>query len=639
MSHSQNLNLDKEDLLAKLDIRRFYLELEKPSIKDTGRKEAKGFCPFHDDNNPSLSVNFETGLWHCFAGCGGGDVLDFYMRLRDIDFPTAIKEIAAMQGIKQVVKTPKVVATFEYKDPDGALLYIKERLEPGGGGRGKTFKFKHKRGGQWKQRRGHEPVLYNLPDALQAPEVFVVEGEGKVDLLNEWGLTATCLDSGANSQWRGSYTEALNGTDEVVILPDNDEPGRSYAERIADELQGKVARIKVVELPGLGKGEDIIDWARTQDNGRERLMELVEGSPSWEPEDMPEQNTEDLSSYIVTPKEILNDDDANISWLIEDFLPEGALTLLSAPPSHYKTFLAMDIARCLSTGTDFIGRPTKATPVNYIDKENPKSVVKDRFLELGITDEDRIQYFPLWTPAQLPSIPNEFYQKLVVGRPFIILDSLVRFYPRGADENLATHMAPIMGFLKKLAVSSAGVLVLHHSGRSEGSAYRGSSDILGSADIAYAISRGKKDHSRISLKPTKSRYEMEKDILIGIESDITSVKFVDIEQKARKEQQQKDIEEMKIVQQILNKSGPLNQSQLLVNLQEGHALPKRRILKLLEMGNGKYWVAESKGIGKPTLYRLLEPEDTANLTSPPLHQYIHDGEVERSDDDIDHLTL
>jgi len=31
--------------------------------------EYMGLCPFHDDHNPSLSVNLEKGIWHCF-GCG-----------------------------------------------------------------------------------------------------------------------------------------------------------------------------------------------------------------------------------------------------------------------------------------------------------------------------------------------------------------------------------------------------------------------------------------------------------------------------------------------------------------------------------------------------------------------------------------
>ncbi len=39
-------------------------------------------CPFHDDNNPSLSINQKDGiwLWHCF-GCGAsGTVIDFVMK-------------------------------------------------------------------------------------------------------------------------------------------------------------------------------------------------------------------------------------------------------------------------------------------------------------------------------------------------------------------------------------------------------------------------------------------------------------------------------------------------------------------------------------------------------------------------------
>lgn len=33
--------------------------------------EYKGLCPFHDDHAPSLSVNREKNVWHCF-GCGKG---------------------------------------------------------------------------------------------------------------------------------------------------------------------------------------------------------------------------------------------------------------------------------------------------------------------------------------------------------------------------------------------------------------------------------------------------------------------------------------------------------------------------------------------------------------------------------------
>jgi DNA primase len=57
---------------------------------------AVGLCPFHDDRYPSFGVNKEGSLWHCFAGCGGGSVIDFYMRLRGCDFTEAVTELAEM---------------------------------------------------------------------------------------------------------------------------------------------------------------------------------------------------------------------------------------------------------------------------------------------------------------------------------------------------------------------------------------------------------------------------------------------------------------------------------------------------------------------------------------------------------------
>src|SRR5207248_11799063 len=48
---------------------------EKPSKRGM---ELRLRCPFHEDTTPSLSINAETGKFHCF-GCHakGGDILDF----------------------------------------------------------------------------------------------------------------------------------------------------------------------------------------------------------------------------------------------------------------------------------------------------------------------------------------------------------------------------------------------------------------------------------------------------------------------------------------------------------------------------------------------------------------------------------
>lgn len=42
-----------------------------------------GFCPFHKDRVKSFSVNAKQNYWNCFAGCGGGSIIDFWMKWRE----------------------------------------------------------------------------------------------------------------------------------------------------------------------------------------------------------------------------------------------------------------------------------------------------------------------------------------------------------------------------------------------------------------------------------------------------------------------------------------------------------------------------------------------------------------------------
>ena len=61
----------------------------------------RGLCPFHDDRVASFSVNREENYWHCFAGCGAGSLIDFYILWeqrvegKPCDFKMAVKDLAA----------------------------------------------------------------------------------------------------------------------------------------------------------------------------------------------------------------------------------------------------------------------------------------------------------------------------------------------------------------------------------------------------------------------------------------------------------------------------------------------------------------------------------------------------------------
>jgi len=62
-----------------------------------------GLCPFHNDKNPSLSVNPSTNLWQCF-GCGkGGDVIRFVELFDQVNFKEAVNRLSD-NGFKRTAK-------------------------------------------------------------------------------------------------------------------------------------------------------------------------------------------------------------------------------------------------------------------------------------------------------------------------------------------------------------------------------------------------------------------------------------------------------------------------------------------------------------------------------------------------------
>ena len=68
------------------------------SLKRSGRTYT-GLCPFHDDKNPSMQVNEEKGLYHCFSCGAGGDIFSFLVNYRNLTFREALEELAQKLGI------------------------------------------------------------------------------------------------------------------------------------------------------------------------------------------------------------------------------------------------------------------------------------------------------------------------------------------------------------------------------------------------------------------------------------------------------------------------------------------------------------------------------------------------------------
>lgn len=55
-------------------------------------------CPFHDDNDPSLMINDDKGMWRCWVDDIGGDAIGFVQRYLNVNFPEALEDICRKLG-------------------------------------------------------------------------------------------------------------------------------------------------------------------------------------------------------------------------------------------------------------------------------------------------------------------------------------------------------------------------------------------------------------------------------------------------------------------------------------------------------------------------------------------------------------
>ena len=242
-------------------------------VRRRSAHKAQALCPAHEDKNPSLSVDCaEDGrvLLQCHAGCMFDDVL-------------AAAELTKSDLAPLRVSNPNAEISYGYEDEKSALLFQVVRRP------GKQFCQRRPDGkGGWSYKLdGVRRVPYHLPEILGADPsriIVVVEGEKDADNLRAMGEIATTNPGGTGSGklWgTPSFRDPFRGRN-VVILPDNDDPGQKHATRVAHALHGHAKSVKVLNLPDLPAKGDVSDWI--EDGGtREELAAFVAACPVWTP--------------------------------------------------------------------------------------------------------------------------------------------------------------------------------------------------------------------------------------------------------------------------------------------------------------------------------------------------------------------
>ena len=469
--------------LAEIELRpdqlqAFYADRLGQSFKPNGRGEAVARCRFHSDRNPSFSVNLNNGLWFCHAGCGGGSIFDFEMRLANCTFPEARRRILESVGAI-VMHERQLIENYSYTDEQNVPLFEVlryEQISPDGD-RLKEFLQRRPdgRGGWIWNLDGVRRVLYRLPEVIAAESVLDVEGEKDVEAARKLGFTATC-NSGGAGKWRDEYSETLRGK-HVPIIADRDEPGRKHAQQVATSLQGKAATVKVLELPS---AKDLSEWVE-HSGTREALLELIRNAPEWKLEAVPSANKGNPAnpwSLAASMDAFLGDEEVPAKFLFAPVIAKEAVTEIFSPRGLGKSLWALFVAVFLALAN---------YKVLLIDRDNPRRVVRERLRFFGATSDlttlkvlSRENAPPLTNTRAWAEFPYYEYDLVILDS----LDSAAEGVGEQDSSKPSLAIAPLLDIARR--ENGPAVLLLGNTIKSAKHS-RGSGVIEDRADIVFEV--------------------------------------------------------------------------------------------------------------------------------------------------------
>lgn len=436
-----------------------------------GQRSAR--CPAHDDHANSLSVSAGKDgriLLKCHAGCTAEEICGALgITAKDL-FPAAPSPKATSKR--------KIVARYDYYDRNGAFLYQKTRwLDEAGK---KSFTWSHKDStGRWQSGRGDAPlILYNEWEALEHDRVFLVEGEKDVETMRtHLHLPAVSTPDGADKttegnarKWKPHFTEALTGKS-VVIIPDNDGPGKTFAQYAASVLHGKAASVKLLDLksewdklPEHGDITDVLEAVGDPQKVAFNLEALETMAEEYIPEEAPPDNegTDKFAPRIVRAIDVPY---TPPRWLIAPYFQRGKGTLIQADNGTGKTVFMCAIAAHVSTGRPILGLPIE-TPgdVLVLSVEDELPTLRGR-IEADGGDLSRCHLIEHAAGLTLTSPEIEEFIKATNAK-LLIFDPLQAFLGSDVDMFRANETRPVLAKLFDMCDrNDCACAIISHEGK------------------------------------------------------------------------------------------------------------------------------------------------------------------------------
>jgi hypothetical protein len=551
-------------------------------------------CPVHDDHNPSLFISISDQgkiLVNCKAGCDQTTVFNY---LKDAAIlPQPNPKINGYKKPYSASPSRKEVAVYKYTDAAGALLFEKVRYDP----KGFASRFIDSTGKMVYGSGGHSKNLYlrHTLNNVSGRIVVIVEGEKDADfIVSNYGLIATTVPNGS-STWCSSFATVFVGAD-VIICPDNDEPGRVLSSKIINDVLPVARSLKLITLPS---GKDISDWGGNLDS----FMAIVEATKQLDK--MPPVHTFDMRDFAISRA----DCDAMRKKMLDDvFIMRGLallgqITVIYAKPNAGKTLLTlwMLTEACRNgviKGKDVLYVNADDSYKGLIEKTELVSIYGIGMLSPGINgfkSKDLISYIDL-------HVQTNTAKGLI-----IVMDTMKKFTDT-MDKKVSSVFT---SKLREFTIAGGSVIMLAHANKHRDTDGKlvagGTSDIPDDVDCTYFLDdvdssetdykqvifengklRGENEHIIAFTHLAKEKYRGYSELFMSIRrlsnEDTETAKAAVLESENEDKYNQSIIA---IIEAI--NLGHAGRGKIVKFVMEEFAIPRREILKTLDMFTGKKW--------------------------------------------------
>ncbi len=215
-----------------------------------------------------------------------------------------------------------------------------------------------------------------------------------------------------------------------------------------------------------------------------------------------------IGGFIFEVGAFLAADLPSVPFYVEDWLPKRGKSLLYAPPKSGKSFLCMQLARCVGAGESFLGHTTTQGRVMYVQFELGEEVLQARFRDTGKTYDNVFVGTSFSLKLDSKGGQKYIWEAMEAVKPHVlILDPWYKTLL--GDENESHDVEKILDFLDSMIeYFNCSIQIIHHAGKDLSKRGRGTSVLEDWVDSYIKMNRTSKagEPLRVKIEPVFLRH-------------------------------------------------------------------------------------------------------------------------------------